>query len=67
MKKIFIFLFFLQFLFAEENVNLIKGQALFLEFDKKDLQQITLNDKKINFFIHPNDKNKVVIIFSLPY
>lgn len=67
MKKIFIFLFFLQFLFAEQNIDLIKGQALFLEFDKKDLQKITLNDKKINFFIHSNNKNKVVTIFSLPY
>lgn len=68
MKKFaFIFFSFVVYAFGVQNLELIKGQALFLEFDKKDFLELKNKDKKIPVFDHPKNKNKLVAIFSLSY
>ncbi len=65
--RIFVLFFLVFFAFAEENLSLIKGQALLLELDKKDLLEVKRGDKKLNIIPHPKDENKVVVLFALSY
>lgn len=64
--KIILFLFvFFNIAFCDYNIS--KAKTLILEFDKKDLLYITKDDKKINYFTNPKNKDQVLVIFSSPY
>lgn len=66
--RVLFFLFIVSVLaLANEKLELIKGQAIFLEFDKKSLTSLKVGDKNLNFFPHPKNENKVLAIFALPY
>ncbi|MCX2682485.1 M23 family metallopeptidase [Campylobacter sp. MIT 21-1685] len=66
--RICISLFFICFFaFAQTPLELVKGQTLFLEFEKKDFIEVKNGDKKLNVFPHPNNDKKLVSLFSLPY
>ncbi|HAN0587616.1 TPA: M23 family metallopeptidase [Campylobacter jejuni] len=67
MKALWLFLSLTLWLFGAQNLELIKGQALFLELDKKDFLSLKNNDKNIPTFTHPKNQEKVLAIFSLPY
>jgi len=68
MKKIFFTLCFSFILsFAYENLELIKGQALFLEFPKKDFLTIKANNSTLPVLKHPKDNNKLLALFALAY
>ncbi|MBS4406119.1 M23 family metallopeptidase [Campylobacter vulpis] len=67
MKKLFFLAFFTLFAFANTNLELVKGQALFLEFEKENLKELKIKDKNLPFFTHPKNENKILAIFSLPY
>ncbi|TEY02682.1 M23 family metallopeptidase [Campylobacter sp. US33a] len=64
--RIFLLLFACTLIFAQD-INLTKGQALFLNFEKQDLLSIQSNGKKINYFNHPKDQNTVTTIIAIPY
>ncbi|MCW1370838.1 M23 family peptidase, partial [Campylobacter jejuni] len=66
MKALWILLSLTLWLDAQ-NLELIKGQALFLELDKKDFLSLKNNDKNIPTFTHPKNQEKILAIFSLPY
>ena len=65
MRILLFFLICINLAFADANIT--KAKTLILEFDKKNLEYILLNNKKINFFQNPKDKDKVLVIFSTPY
>ncbi|MPP04794.1 peptidoglycan DD-metalloendopeptidase family protein [Campylobacter jejuni] len=67
MKALWILLSLTLWLFGAQNLELIKGQALFLELDKKDFLSLKNNDKNIPTFAHPKNQEKILAIFSLPY
>lgn len=67
MKKLIFLLCFAVYAFGVQNLELVKGQAMFLEFDKKDFIELKNNDKKIPVFNHPKNQNKFIAIFALPY
>ncbi|EKS3205931.1 M23 family metallopeptidase [Campylobacter coli] len=67
MKALWLFLSLTLWLFGAQNLELIKGQALFLELDKKDFLSLKNNGKNIPTFTHPKNQEKVLAIFSLPY
>ncbi|HEF1653574.1 TPA: M23 family peptidase, partial [Campylobacter jejuni] len=67
MKALWLFLSLTLWLFGAQNLELIKGQALFLELDKKDFLSLKNNDKNIPTFTHPKNQEEVLAIFSLPY
>ncbi|AXP08294.1 M23 family metallopeptidase [Campylobacter hepaticus] len=67
MKALWLFLSLTLWLFGTQNLELVKGQALFFIFDKKDFIALKNNDKNIPSFQHPKDQNKIVVIFTLPY
>lgn len=77
MKKAFllccaVFLFAEQNL-TEQNLSISKGQVLILEFKKQGLQDIKSQsdtqkqEKKERFFTHPENENKVLLIFGSAY
>lgn len=57
MKALWILLSLTLWLFGAQNLELIKGQALFLELDKKILS-LKNNDKNIPTFAHPKNQEK---------
>lgn len=67
MKAFWLFLSLTLGLFGTQNLELVKGQALFLELDKKDFLALKNKDKNIPTFTHPKNKEKIIAIFSLPY
>lgn len=67
MKKLILLALFTLFSYATTNLELVKGQTLFLEFNKENLKELKIKDKNLPFFTHPKDTNKVLAIFSLPY
>ncbi|MEE6548701.1 M23 family peptidase, partial [Campylobacter jejuni] len=67
MKALWLFLSLTLWLFGAQNLELIKGQALFLELDKKDFLSLKNNGKNIPTFTHLKNQEKVLAIFSLPY
>lgn len=67
MRALFVVLLLSLFAHADAKLPLIKGQALFLELEKKGLIALKAEGKPLNFFPHPKDENKVLAIFSLPY
>lgn len=68
MKKILILLSccFI-YVFGNQEIKLVKGQAIFLEFDKKNFIELKNQNQIIPTFIHPRNKNKILAIFALPY
>ena len=67
MKAFFLFLSLALWLFGAQNFELIKGQALFLELDKKDFISLKNEDKILATLPHPKNQEKILAIFSLPY
>ncbi|EFP6867210.1 M23 family metallopeptidase [Campylobacter upsaliensis] len=67
MKKLVFLAFFTLFSFADTNLELVKGQALFLEFEKANLKELKIKGQNLPYFTHPKDNGKVLAIFSLPY
>lgn len=67
MKALWLFLSLTLWLFGTQNFELIKGQALFLELDKKDFISLKNEDKILATFPHPKNQEKILAIFSLPY
>ncbi|KAA6225491.1 MULTISPECIES: M23 family metallopeptidase [unclassified Campylobacter] len=67
MKHIFLSLIIAIFCHAYDDLSLIKGQALFLEFDKKDLVSLKAGDKNLPFFAHPSKEDKVAALFGISY
>lgn len=65
--RIFILFFFTLLAFGNEKIELTKGQTLLLELDKKDLLEVRTKDKKLWFFTHPRNKDKVIALFALDY
>lgn len=57
----------------EQNLSISKGQVLILEFSKQGLQDIKSQsntqkkEKKEKFFTHPDNENKVILIFGSAY
>ncbi len=57
----------------EQNLSISKGQVLFLEFNKQGLESIKSQsntqkqEKKEKFFTHPDNDNKVILIFGSAY
>lgn len=57
----------------EQNLSISKGQVLILEFSKQGLQDIKSlsntqkKEKKEKFFTHPDNENKVILIFGSAY
>lgn len=77
MKRLFL-VFFALFLYAEQNtteqnLSISKGQVLILEFKKQGLEDIKSQsnvekeEKKERFFTHPENDNKVILIFGSAY
>ncbi|EAI1583104.1 M23 family metallopeptidase [Campylobacter lari] len=64
MRKILFFLCFLFFTLKAREIELIKGQVVFLEFDKNNFLQISSNSKKLPFFEY---KNKIIVSIAMPY
>ncbi len=64
--RVFVLFFFVFLAFADE-IALVKGQALLLELDKKDLLEVRSEGKRLSFFTHPKNENKVVVLFALAY
>ncbi|TQR58137.1 M23 family metallopeptidase [Campylobacter troglodytis] len=58
---------------SKQNLNISKGQVLFLSFDKQGLKGISSTsnlykkEQKHKFFAHPTKDNKVVLVFSSAY
>ncbi len=67
MKFFILFLGFTLWLFGAQNLELIKGQALFLQLDKKNFISLKNKDENISVFNHPTNKEKILAIFSLAY
>ncbi|MCH5335849.1 MAG: M23 family metallopeptidase [Campylobacter sp.] len=65
--RIFILFFLALLAFGNEKIELVKGQALLLELDKKDLLEVKSKGKKLVFFTDPKNKDKVIALFALPY
>ena len=65
MKTLILLLSFFALTFAQ-NLELVKGQAVFLEFDKS-LLSLKNEKNELSFFKHPTKNDKVVAIFSLAY
>lgn len=63
MKKIVFLLLFALFAYAKE-LELIKGQVVFIELDKDNVKEILSQDKKLPFFVH---KNKLIVSVAMPY
>lgn len=57
----------------DQNLSISKGQVLILEFSKQGLQDIKSQsntqkkERKEKFFAHPENENKVILIFSSAY
>ena len=54
------------------DLNISKGQVLFLQFNKQGLKDIKIKsnlkkEKKQKFFVHPTKDNKVILMFSSAY
>lgn len=49
MRKILFFLCFLIVTLEAREIELVKGQVVFLEFDKNNFLQISSNSKKLPF------------------
>ncbi|MCV3397361.1 M23 family metallopeptidase [Campylobacter sp. RKI_CA19_01116] len=64
MRKILFLLCFLVFALEAREIELVKGQVVFLEFDKNNFLQISSNSKKLPFFEY---KNKVIVSVAMPY
>ncbi|EAK0443613.1 M23 family metallopeptidase [Campylobacter lari] len=64
MRKILFLLCFLVFALEAREIELVKGQVVFLEFDKNNFLQISSNSKKLPFFEY---KNKVIVSIAIPY
>ncbi|HIA7122758.1 M23 family metallopeptidase [Campylobacter lari] len=64
MRKILFFLCFWVFTLEAREIDLVKGQVVFLEFDKNNFLQVSSNFKKLPFFEY---KNKVIVGIAMPY
>ncbi|HEC1727916.1 TPA: M23 family metallopeptidase [Campylobacter lari] len=64
MRKILFLLCFLVFALEAREIELVKGQVVFLEFDKSNFLQVSSNSKKLPFFEY---KNKVIVSVAMPY
>ncbi|MBT0822077.1 M23 family metallopeptidase [Campylobacter lari] len=64
MRRILFFLCFLIFTLEAREIELVKGQVVFLEFDKNNFLQVSSNSKKLPFFEY---KNKIVVSIAMPY
>ncbi|MCV3398572.1 M23 family metallopeptidase [Campylobacter lari] len=64
MRKILFFLCFWVFTLEAREIDLVKGQVVFLEFDKNNFLQVSSNFKKLPFFEY---KNKVIVSIAMPY
>ncbi|EAH4571173.1 M23 family metallopeptidase [Campylobacter lari] len=64
MRKILFLLCFLVFALEAREIELVKGQVVFLEFDKSNFLQVSSNSKKLPFFEY---KNKVIVSIAMPY
>ncbi|MBM0636643.1 M23 family metallopeptidase [Campylobacter sp. VicNov18] len=67
MKFFLVFLSFSLWLFGSQNLELIKGQTLILDFNKKDFIALKKNDQNIPTFTHPKNQEKILAIFALSY
>ena len=57
---------------AKGDLNISKGQVLFLQFNKQGLKDIKIKsnlkkEKKQKFFVHPTKENRVILMFSSAY
>ena len=66
MKKLVFLAFFTLFSFADTNLELVKEQALFLEFEKANLKELKIKDQNLPYFTHPKDNGKVLAFFPYP-
>ncbi|AJC92155.1 zinc metallopeptidase, M23 family [Campylobacter subantarcticus LMG 24377] len=64
MRKILFFLCFLIFSLDAREIQLVKGQVVFLELDKNNFLQISSDSKKLPFFEY---KNKIIVSVAMPY
>lgn len=52
---------------APQEMSIIKGKALVLEFDKKGLKEVLFEGKKQGFFTHPKKSDKIIVILTNNY
>ncbi|MCR6591235.1 peptidase, M23/M37 family [Campylobacter insulaenigrae] len=64
MKKVFLFLFFLIYVLDAKEIELVKGQVLFLDFNKSDFFKFYSKNKSISHFVYDD---KVVVSIAMPY
>ncbi|WP_139452544.1 M23 family metallopeptidase [Campylobacter armoricus] len=64
MRKNLFFLCFFIFVLEAREIDLVKGQVIFLEFDKDKFLQISSNPKNLPSFEY---KNKIIVSVAMPY